>query len=400
MTPRVQLFDYQMDALKKLQTGSILWGGTGSGKSLTAIGYYYIVVCNNMKKPLDLYIITTAKKRDDFEWEGECGKYGIFKDPQLNPGKIRLHVDSWNNVKKYIGVSGAFFIFDEQRVGGSGQWSKSFIKITKHNDWILLTATPGDNWLDYMSVFIANGFFKNITEFKREHVIYETWRGYPQVKGYCDERLLYKLRNQILVGMKYNKHTVQHHEKIYVPYDNVQYFEAMRTQWNPFKDEPVKQASELCYVLRHIVNGDPRRVDAVLDILAQHPKVIIFYNYDYELEMLKKGIDGPKAEWNGHRHEPIPGGDRWVYFVQYAAGAEGWNCINTDTMIFFSESYSYKAMVQASGRIDRVNTAYTDLYYYHIVTRSKIDLAIARALNNKQNFNESAFAGSFQGRRN
>lgn len=396
MKPRVELFDYQKEALAKLKTGSILWGGTGSGKSLTAIGYYFIQVCENMTKPRDLYIITTAKKRDEHEWEGECGKYGIFTDKKLNPGKIGLVIDSWNNVSKYIAVNGAFFIFDEQRVGGSGKWSQSFIKISKKNDWILLTATPGDTWMDYMSVFIANGFYKNKTEFKNRHVIYENWRGFPQIKRYCEERELNRHRNAILVGMNYRKKTEQHHEKIFVDWNQDLYGYAMHYRWDPIKDIPIAQASTLCYVLRQIVNDDKRRVDAVKDILKQHPKAIIFYNYNYELERLKKGLgDYPFAEWNGNKHEPIPTGSSWVYLVQYAAGAEGWNCIETDTIIFYSESYSYRAMVQAAGRIDRVNTAYVDLYYYHIVTRSKIDLAIARALSQKKNFNESAFAGGY-----
>ena len=395
MRPRVELFDYQKEVIDKLRTGSILWGGTGVGKSLTAVGYYFIKVCDNMEKPRDLYIITTAKKRDDQEWESECGKYGIFSNEKLNPGKIRLKVDSWNNVAKYIGVTGAFFIFDEQRVGGSGKWSQSFIKISKHNDWILLTATPGDTWMDYMSVFIANGFYKNKTEFKMRHVIYENWRGYPQIKGYCEQRELNRHRNAILVAMKCRRHTVQHHEKTYVEWDQRMYNDAMRLRWDPFNDEPIERASSLCYVLRRIVNDDDRRIGAVNYILLDHPKAIIFYNYDYELEKLKSKLMVPTAEWNGHKHEPIPHGDKWAYLVQYSAGAEGWNCIETDTMIFYSESYSYKAMVQAAGRIDRVNTAYTDLFYYHVVTKSKIDLAIARALAQKRNFNESAFAGGF-----
>ena len=49
-------------------------------------------------------------------------------------------------------------------------------------------------------------------------------------------------------------------------------------------------------------------------------------------------------------------------------------------------------MHQSAGRIDRLNTPFKDLYYYHLKTRSGIDLAIAKALNSKQKFNESGFA--------
>lgn len=392
MTPRVTLYDYQEEAMNKLRTGSILWGETGSGKSLTGIGYYYIRVCENMAKPRDLYIITTAMKRDSREWEGECGKYGLFTDPDLSEGHAKLIIDSWNNVGKYTEVTGAFFLFDEQRVGGGKKWSRHFIRIAKHNDWILLTATPGDRWLNYASVFVANGYYKNITEFKNRHVIYQNYRGFPDIKGYCEERLLNKLRNEILIPVNYKKHTEQHHERVVLDYDLDRYFGVMKTRWNIFTNEPIEQASQLCFVLRRIVNEDERRIEEIQRILEKHPKCIIFYNYNYELEMLRK-IDILKAEWNGEKHELIPEGNRWIYLVQYAAGAEGWNCTETDTIIFFSENYSYTAMKQAAGRIDRANTAYTDLYYYHLVTRSKIDLAIARALANKKTFNESGFAG-------
>ena len=269
-----------------------------------------------------------------------------------------------------------------------------FVKIARKNDWILLTATPGDTWEDYMSIFIANGFYKNKTEFRRRHFLYSSWRGYPEITGVVEEKHLHRLRNSVLVGMNCQKKTTQHHQKVTLDYDMDRYFCVMKTRWNLYTDEPIEQASQLCYVLRRVVNEDSRRIKAIEKILCEHPKAIIFYNYDYELELLRT-LNCTKAEWNGHKHEPLPTGSRWVYLVQYSAGAEGWNCIETDTLIFFSESYSYKAMVQAAGRIDRANTGYTDLYYYHLVTRSKIDLAIARALNNKKTFNENVFAGSY-----
>ena len=138
------------------------------------------------------------------------------------------------------------------------------------------------------------------------------------------------------------------------------------------------------------------RQTTLLEILEKHPRAIVFYNFDYERDILK-GLDYGKgtdiAEWNGHQHQPIPDSERWVYLVQYNAGAEGWNCIKTDTIIFYSQNYSYKIMEQASGRIDRLNTPYKDLWYYHLKSRAGIDLAISRALNSKKAFNERKFYG-------
>lgn len=390
----VTLFEHQEKALEKMHNGSILCGGVGSGKSLTSLAYFYQKIFPEnvlSEKPVDLYIITTARKRDTLEWEHECAKFGFSCDREKSIGKTLVTIDSWNNIGKYISIKDAFFIFDEQRVVGYGAWVKSFLKITKANRWILLSATPGDTWVDYIPVFIANGFYKNKTEFVRRHVIYSRFTRYPQISRFVEEKHLNRLRSSILVTMDFQRETVAHHQRVIVEYDHARYDFVMKNRWNPYKDEPIAEAGELCQVLRRIVGSDPFRFQKVKEVMQEHPRAIIFYNYDFELEILRK-LPTTVAEWNGHRHDPLPEGDAWAYLVQYTAGCEGWNCITTDTVIFYSQSYSYKQMVQAAGRIDRLNTPYTDLYYYHLVSMSKIDLAIQRALRNKKNFNESAFA--------
>ena len=406
----VKLYDHQLDALKRLQNGYILNGGVGSGKSITSIAYYYLQNGGKWEgltgghlipmpdPPKDLYIITTARKRDTKEWEGELANFLMSTHPEANLYKNKVTVDSWNNIKKYVDVKGGFFIFDEDRVNGFGEWTKTFLKITPNNEWILLSATPGDCWMDYMSVFIANGFYKNKTEFIREHVVYGRFTKYPKIDRYINTGRLVRLRNKILVDMDFKRLTTPHHEDIFVNYDLLMYRKVQKDRWDPFKDEPVKDASSLCYLLRKIVNSDESRVAAVLEVFEKHQKIIIFYNFDYELDLLKNAYYGENveiSEWNGHKHQPIPDGDRWVYLVQYTAGAEGWNCVKTDTIIFFSQNYSYKIMQQASGRIDRLNTPFKDLYYYHLKSHSGIDLAISRALKNKKNFNEGKFVGNW-----
>ena len=388
-----------MDAVKKMHNGCILNGGVGSGKSRTGLYYYFKEQGGSMdpdyvpmKNPKDLYIITTAMKRDSLEWEGELSQYLISAKPELNPYDNCVVIDSWNNIKKYKDVYGAFFIFDEDRVTGKGAWVKTFYNIARKNNWIILSATPGDTWEQYIPVFIANGFYKNKTEFTREHIIYSRFTKYPKIERYVNTGRLIKLRNQILIDMDFSRKTIPHHEDVYVRYDISKYKEAMRTRWDPFKDEPIQQASGLCYVLRRIVNEDESRQMALLELAEKHPRMIIFYNFDYELDILKGLYYGENvciAEWNGHAHEPIPTSKRWVYLVQYTAGCEGWNCVKTDTIVFYSQNYSYKVLAQAAGRIDRLNTPYTDLYYYHLKTRSGIDLAISKALNEKKQFNET-----------
>lgn len=395
----IKLYDYQLDAIKRMRNGSILCGGVGSGKSRTSLAYYFMQEGGNLDpyspmkgRPKDLYIITTARKRDTLEWDGELVPFLLSTDPEKN--KLygnKVVIDSWNNIGKYSEVKDAFFIFDEQRVVGSGAWVKSFLKIARGNNWILLSASPGDTWTDYIPVFIANGFYKNRTEFTREHIVYSRFSKYPKIDRYVNTGRLIRLRDRILVDMDFDRKTTAHHEDVYCSYDISKYKDAIRHRWDPYKNEPIQQASGLCYVLRRIVNEDESRMVALLEILEDRPRVIIFYNFDYELDLLMDVAYSHAievAQWNGHKHQPIPDSDRWVYLVQYTAGAEGWNCIKTDTIVFFSQNYSYKIMYQAAGRIDRLNTPYTDLYYYHLKTRSGIDLAISKALKNKKQFNE------------
>lgn len=402
----VTLYPYQIDAINRMKNGCVVCGGVGSGKSLTAISYYYLQNGGEPDSleggdympmddpPMDLYIITTARKRDTFEWEKEMAPFLLSPNSETNLYHNKVTIDSWNNIAKYSEVENAFFIFDEQRVVGSGKWVKSFLKIAKHNQWILLSATPGDTWSEYIPLFIANGFFKNRSEFNREHVVYSHYcTKFPKIERYLGERHLEKLRDSILIDMDFERPTVAHHEDVYVRYDVSLYKDLIRSRWDPWKNEPIENAGGLCYCLRKCVNSDTSRQLMALEIHEKHPKMIIFYSFDYELEILK-GLAWGKtavAEWNGHRHEPIPDTDNWIYLVNYSAGAEGWNCVETDTILFYSQNYSYKVMIQASGRIDRLNTPFHDLYYYHMKSRSGIDLAISRALADKKTFNESRF---------
>ena len=402
----INLLDHQIEAVKKMKNGCILCGDVGTGKSITALAYYYLQNDGEPSSlmggdyipmsdpPRDLYIITTARKRDTLEWEGELTRFLLTTNPDCKLYQHNVVVDSWNNIKKYVNVYGAFFIFDEQRVVGSGAWVKAFLKITKKNRWILLSATPGDTWSDYIPVFIANNFYKNKTEFAREHIIYSRFSKFPKVDRYINTGRLLKQRNDILINMEFKRETVRHCENVYVKYDIFKYRDITKTRWNPYKNEPIVNAAELCYIWRRVVNSDESRQLAILEIFEKHSKLIIFYNFDYELDILKNMYYGEGvqiAEWNGHKHDPVPTGESWVYLVQYTAGCEGWNCITTDTIIFYSLNYSYKVMTQAAGRIDRLNTPYKDLYYYYLKSKSQIDIAIDRALTEKRNFNESIY---------
>ena len=399
----VPLYDYQVAAVEQMHSGCILCGGVGSGKSRTSLAWYFRQNGGRadgdryipMKNPKDLYIITTARKRDTGEWEEELVPFLLSSEPKRNRYKNKVVIDSWNRIKVYKNVTNAIFIFDEQRVIGSGAWVKSFLKIAKNNTWILLSATPGDTWTDYIPVFIANGFYKNRTSFNDEHVVYSRFSKYPKVDRYLKTAKLTHYRDQILVNMDFKRQTNSHHIDILTEYNQGAYKSIGRTRWNPYEDKPIETASELCYLWRKVVNSDESRQEAIKRIFLEgHHKLIIFYNFNYELELLENmdyGGDVEIAEWNGRVHQPIPTGDQWVYLVQYTAGCEGWNCVSTDTIVFYSQNYSYRIMTQAAGRIDRLNTRYNDLYYYHLKSRSNIDLAISRALKMKKNFNESQF---------
>lgn len=421
----IDLYDYQVEAIQKLKNGSILYGGVGSGKSRTALAYYLLKDCEGeikviewydghelpfapwerfrpMKHPRDLYIITTAKKRDSKEWEAECAKFAMWPDEeesQSNAYGVKITIDSWNNIKKYLKVSGAFFIFDEQRVVGSGAWVKAFLNITRKNHWILLSATPGDTWKDYIPVFVANGFYHNKTEFNARHCVFSRFSKYPKIERYVDEESLICYRDAILVKMFDPRKTRRHEIPIRCEYDKDKYRNVMRDHWDPFENCPIEETGKWVYLMRKVVNSDPSRLDRLLEIFEKHERLIVFYNFNYELNLIKEFLSNESrlefgfliSEWNGSKHDPLPEGERWIYLVQYTAGSEGWNCITTNAIVFFSQNYSYRTTEQAAGRIDRINTLYTDLYYYYLKSLAPIDLAISKALREKRNFNEASF---------
>ena len=388
----MQFDECQRKAVNRLKSGSILVGGTGSGKSRTALVYFFSKECGGkivdtfeeVKKRIPLYIITTAAKRDKKEWEEELKEFPISQ----------VTIDSWNNIKKYVYIKDSFFIFDEQRVVGSGAWSKSFIKITKSNNWILLSATPGDTWSDYIPVFIANGFYKNRTEFYRRHVIFSRYTNFPKIERYVEENHLEELKRSILIEMPVQRKTVPHRINIITNYDEILYKNMARDRWDFINDKPIENASQYVQLQRRIVNGDINRITRLKEILEIHKRIIVFYNFDYERDSILKLIKDMKidhGELNGHIHSDIPENDRWIYIVQYTSGSEGWNCINTNVIVFFSLSYSYRMMHQAAGRIDRRNTPYKDLYYYYLYTKSSIDHAILKSLKEKKQFNEKKY---------
>lgn len=400
------LYEHQEKALEKMKNGCILCGDVGSGKSRTAIAYYFSKVCGGlyngtdygyetdyipMNEPRDLYIITTAKKRDLHEWQADLSPFLLSTNPDasLYGTDVKVTVDSWNNITKYKKIYGAFFIFDEQRLVGSGAWVKAFYQIAKKNQWILLSATPGDTWKDYIPVFVANGFYKNRTEFNARHAVYNPYTKFQKIERYVEEARLERLKQSIQIPMPVKRDTTRHYKTIIVEYNKILFKDVMTNRVSPFTGKPIENVSEYGYALRRIVNSDPSRADAILELCKDHPKVIIFYGFNYELDILKS-LDyygATVAEWNGKAHEEIPKTDKWVYLVQYKAGCEGWNCIETDTIIFYSLDYSYRTMHQASGRIDRLNTPFKDLYYYRLKSNSWIDMAISRALAQKKNFN-------------
>lgn len=379
----VELMDHQKDVVRFLSNGKVLYGGVGAGKSITALAYYM-----QKERGKDIYVITTAKKRDSLDWEREAVRYGISTERDCSIAG-RITIDSWNNIGRYRDVQDQFFIFDEQRLIGTGVWVKAFLKIAAKNNWILLTATPGDTWLDYAPIFIANGYYENITDFRRQHVIYAPYIKFPVVSRYIGVEKLERLRNRILIEMPYASNKERFINTMEVGYDRELWDRVVKTRWNVYENRPIRDVGELFRLMRKIVNSDPSRLEMVRELMKIHPKLIIFYNFNYELDILRGLANEIEvAEWNGHKKENIPISDRWVYLVQYSSGSESWNCIETNAMILFSLTYSYKRYVQSMGRIDRLDSPWEQLYIYLLVSDSVIDRAVKKALDEKRSFNE------------
>jgi hypothetical protein len=436
---------HQRAVLRKLSNGKILKGGVGSGKTHVAVAYYL-----QNEAPKDVYVITTSRKRDEHDWQqlfyevgvgprtGPVGPRSIYphqqgaapREPEVladtadpanrhgTGGRSGRHrsdqsvseiarggtypwvatVDSWQNISKYADVAGAFFIFDEQRLVGSGKWARVFLRIAKRNNWILLSATPGDTWMDYIPVFVANGFYKNRTHFLREHVVYAAYTKFPKVQNYIGQGKLLRLRREITVEMPYERHTHRNIIPVKCEYDKDAVETVLRKRWHIYEGRPLRDISEMFSVTRRVVNSDPSRLRRTAELMEKHPRLILFYNFNYELELLR-GLSTrvPMAEWNGHKHQAVPTTASWLYLVQYVAGAEAWNCITTDAEVMYSKNYSWKVLEQAYGRIDRLNTPFKELRYYRLTSDSWIDKAIERSLVSKEDFNERKFKGLMEG---
>lgn len=404
--PNIELAPHQLKAVRELHNGAILKGGVGTGKTRTAMYYYYTAVCNGRlsvngkgntvapQRPRDIYVITTARKRDELDWETEAARFGVSTNREISLGRVQIKVDSWNNIENYAGIKHAFFVFDEQRLVGNGAWVKAFYKIAEQNEWIMASATPGDTWMEYIPVFVANGYYKNRTEFIREHVIFKPFSKFPKIDRYVNQGRLIKYRREVLVEMPFKRHTVRHIYPVIAEYDRDMMARALIDRWHVYEDRPIRDVGELFIVMRKIVNTAPERMEELRKLIRKHPRLIIFYNFDYELELLREmskefeWCTYDVAEWNGHKHELVPKSDKWIYFVQYTSGAEAWDCITTDATVFYSLNYSWKINEQARGRIDRMNTLYNDLHYYILRSDSAIDTAITKSLAMKKDFNE------------
>jgi hypothetical protein len=384
----IELEPHQREVVDKLSNQKVMWGGTGVGKSRAAVVYYL-----ENESPRDVYVITTARKRDSLDWDKEFASAGIGKMANATVGGI-LVVDSWNNIGKYENIKDAFFILDEQRLVGSGAWVKSFYRIADKNRWILLSATPGDTWLDYIPLFVANGYYRNSTQFKREHVVYSHYTKFPKVERYIGVGKLLRLRENLLVEMPFERKTVRHQHIVKVDHDKALMERVVKDRWHVYENRPLRDVAELFAVMRKVVNSHDSRLASIRNLLTSHPKLIVFYNFDYELEILRslnQDLDVTVAEWNGHKHEEIPDTDKWVYLVQYMAGAEAWNCTDTNVMVFYSMTYSYRLFQQAQGRIDRLNSVVKNLHFHILLSNSVVDHGIWKAVNSKKNFNEKVF---------
>lgn len=381
----MELYDHQLEVIPKLSSGKVLYGVVGSGKSAAILGYYV-----EQEEYRDIYVITTARKRDEGDWQDEAARFGIGTDISAY-GK--LTVDSWNNVGKYTDIKDAFFVLDEQRLVGSGAWVKAFYKIVANgNHWILLSATPGDSWIDYAPVFIANGYFKNKRDFLMKHVVFKPYMKFPVIDFYFNEEKLEEYRNEVLVEMTYRFKDKRVLNWWDVGHDAAAFKRVHKDRWNIYEDRPITDVAEMYRLMRQVVNTDPSRMEALLELHKMHPRLIVFYNWNYELEILRELYQTHNVfEYNGHRKHMLGEFehlDEWIYLVQYTAGAEAWNCISTDAMVMWSLNYSFKIFEQVQGRIDRMNTPFERLYYYVFVSNSWIDQQIKKALVKKETFNE------------
>lgn len=391
------LYNFQRQLLNSIEENYIIAADTGTGKTMMAIHHY---LKHNTGEPL--LILAPPQKIKEGGWQRELDFVASHYNIEIPYDIISYGVLSkrWKEYKDW------FLVMDECHYvkNPTSQRGKAAINLTKQStNFLLLSATPSSNgWGDTIAYMIMFGYYKNKTQFLKEHAVYNRidYGNGPVnvVSDYRDQEKLQKLYQSFSIKLAKE-------DCLDLPplvFEKV-HFKPSK-EYNIIKKDRVlgeelfDNISKLQHGLRFYANQADKLKYTEMLLEGTEENVIIFYNYKQENEELKKIAKKLKKkvfEVSGSKTN-LPDKEKWtslknsVTIVQYQAGAAGIELQYANIVIFHTPTYSYQDYEQALGRAYR-NGQTKKVTVYQYITKNTIETSIYQALAAKKDFTEELF---------
>ena len=382
----IQLYKYQEEYFDYVVTHNkrdwIYAWDVGTGKTIIALKHYEQFY--NDKKVL---IVAPKSKLIEGGWDRTI--------ENIIP-TIEYETCSYSMLhKKYTQYKDYFVIFDEihNLKNSTSLRGKAGYELTKiASGFIGLSATPmGNGWIDVINYFKMFGLTKNKTQFIRQNAIIETSYGYTKIIGWKNETKLKNMWKSISKELRRN-------ESMDLPplvFKNI-HFEASNIYKTIKKDRIYDNIlydnqMKLRHGLRLYTNLKDK-IEYIKDFIeSNNDNIIIFYNYDKELELLKSNISKKIYVINGSIKD-IPKKEEWnnirnsIIICNFGSGAEAIELTFANIIIYFSPAESYIQWEQSIGRAYRMGQD-QKVIAYKLITNKTIEEDIYRSLDKKQDFN-------------
>ena len=395
------LYDFQKELLNKIEPNYILAADTGTGKTMMAIHHYL-----RYGKGESLLIVCPPQKKKEGGWDREiefvCNHYGIeIEYETLSFGMI---------AKRWKDYKGWFIVLDECHYAKNptSQRGKATINLTKvSTHFLLLSATPSSNgWGDTIAYMIMFGYYKNKTQFLKEHAIYEDkYFGPKPIKVVSDFKDAEKLK-EIYQSFSIKLAKEECLDLPGIVFEDVSFkstkeykiIEKDRILTVGDDDFLYDSVPKLQHGLRFYANQEDKLKYSEMLAEGTSENIIIFYYYQEEKNELKKIMKKLKKkvfEVSGQATE-LPDKSKWsglhnsVTLVQYMAGSAGIELQYANLVVFYTPTYSFQDYEQALGRAYR-NGQTKKVTVYRYITKNTVEEAIYGALKHKRDFTEALF---------
>ena len=140
------------------------------------------------------------------------------------------------------------------------------------------------------------------------------------------------------------------------------------------------------------------KISRLIDLVnSTSDRVIIFYNFNTELEALKKAVsDRPISIVNGQVKDlkAYENNDNSVTLIQYQAGAMGLNFQKANRIIYFSLPERSELFEQSKARICRIGQE-KQCYYHIMMCRKSVEEKIYECLLMRKDYTDELFRKEF-----